>query len=305
MTPLVLCSHIDLPRRQSSYGAVAPKAPISPPGARGRASPVLPRWFSAVLFPVQAGELLGLERADEIGILGREFDSMLEKLARSRATVVKTARRAGMSEIATGILHNVGNVLNSVNVSASMVSDRVKNSKITKLERLSTMVEKHGDALGELITNNPKGKHVGPYITEVTNLMRVEQETVLQELGELEKGIEHIRQLVNSQQDYAGQNDLRELADLAEQFEQALTLSERASPDGVRVEVEREFDELPRVAVDRHKLAEVLVNLITNARQALERGRVATPRLNVSRALEESEPRCLPFESRSPNPESA
>jgi sensor domain CHASE-containing protein/anti-sigma regulatory factor (Ser/Thr protein kinase) len=224
---------------------------------------------------------LDLRREDEIGILGREFDSMLEKLAQSRAAVVKTARKAGMSEIATGILHNVGNVLNSVNVSATMVTDRVKNSKITKLERLSQMVEKQGDQLGDFITNNPKGKHVGPYIAEVTGLMKGEQENVLDELGELEKGIEHIRQLVNSQQSYAGQNELRELTDLVDGFEQAIRLSEQASPDGGKIAIVREFEDLPRVAVDQHKLTEILVNLMTNARQAMESARVRAPRLTL------------------------
>jgi hypothetical protein len=37
-------------------------------------------------------------------------------------------RRAGMAEVATGVLHNVGNVLNSVNVSAMLIVDRLSKS---------------------------------------------------------------------------------------------------------------------------------------------------------------------------------
>jgi sensor domain CHASE-containing protein len=233
-----------------------------------------------------SGVRLELEREDEIGILAREFDSMLEKLTLSRAAVVKAARSAGMSEIATGILHNVGNVLNSVNVSATMVSDRVRNSKIAKLTRLSEMVEQQGERLGDFILNNPKGRHVGPYLSEVSRLMTVEREAVLDELSNLNRGIEHIRQLVNSQQDFAGQNELREPTDVAALLDHALVLAEQASPEGGTIAVVREYEHLPRVRVDRHKLTEILVNLMTNARQARERARVSTPTLRVSLASE-------------------
>ena len=222
-----------------------------------------------------------MDRADEIGILGREFDSMLEKLERSRAEVVQTARTAGMSAIATGILHNVGNVLNSVNLSATLVGDRMRNSKLGKLKKLAALVEGQGDALGDFITNDPKGAHFGPYVGEVARLMEVEQTEITEELGELEQGIEHIRQLVHSQQSFAGRNELRERTDLAAQLDHALTLGDQANPDGGRIEVVRELDPLPRVACDRHKLTEILVNLISNARQAMERARVPDPTLTL------------------------
>ena len=228
---------------------------------------------------------LDLHREDEIGILAREFDSMLGKLLHSRAAVVKAARSAGMSEIATGILHNVGNVLNSVNVSATMVSDRVRNSKLTKLTRISDMVEKQGDALGDFITNNPKGKHVGPYITEVAKLMSVEQDAVLEELTNLNRGIEHIRQLVNSQQSFAGSNDLRELTHVSNLMEQAIELAEQATPEGGKITVVREYEELERIPLDRHKLTEILVNLMTNARQSMEEARIPDPTLTVGARL--------------------
>lgn len=227
-----------------------------------------------------------LEREDEVGVLANEFNRMMEKLAASRAAVVKTARSAGMSEIATGILHNVGNVLNSVNVSATLVSDRFKTSKLSKLQRLSSMVEEHGDQLGEFISNHPKGKHVGPYLTEVTHLMEVEQESIIEELGVLNAGIEHIRSLVSSQQEYAGHNELRESVDLAEQVLLALELANQAQDEGPRLQIEQEFDELPRVLADRHKLTEILVNLITNARQATEAGATTAPRVFLRTRLD-------------------
>jgi len=213
---------------------------------------------------------LDVGRRDEIGILAREFDSMLQKLAASRAAVVETARRSGMSEIANGILHNVGNVLNSVNVSAGLVAERVRASKQPRLQRLADLVDEHADRLGEFITQDPRGRSVAPYLSELSRLMASEHEQVAREVSHLTEGIEHIRQLVSSHQAYAGRSGLREPVDLRRELEQALSITAQASADAGEIEVEWQLEPLPTVRLDRHRLLEVLVNLVKNAREALD-----------------------------------
>src|SRR5439155_15985241 len=56
-----------------------------------------------------------------------------EALRLSQQKLLETSRLAGMAEVATGVLHNVGNVLNSVNVSAGLVVERLRRSKAPKL----------------------------------------------------------------------------------------------------------------------------------------------------------------------------
>jgi sensor domain CHASE-containing protein len=220
-----------------------------------------------------------MERGDEIGVLSREFDAMLAKLQRSHQALVSTARAAGMSEIATGVLHNVGNVLNSVNVSAGLVAERVRGSKLEKLQRLARMVEQHQDDLGAFLTQDPKGRHVAPYLSEVTRLMAVEHEGVAREVQALERGIEHIRALVASQQTYAGRSGLREPTALVQELESALSMSGQALLEHGELLVEREYEELPDVRLDRHKLMEILVNVLKNAREAMEESGASPRRL--------------------------
>jgi sensor domain CHASE-containing protein/nitrogen-specific signal transduction histidine kinase len=218
---------------------------------------------------------LRLDRNDEIGLLSREFDSMTEKLERSRAQVVEAARAAGMSEIATGILHNVGNVLNSVNVSANFVAQRVQGSRLSKLEKLTEMVEAQGDRLGKFILENPKGKHVAPFLGEVTRLMRGDHEAIAGEIKSLSEGIEHIRKLVDSQQALAGKSNLIEAVRLEDQIELALSIAARATSEHASIVVERAIACPERVLLDRHKLVQVLVNLLKNARESIDDARVA------------------------------
>ncbi|MFN0244288.1 MAG: CHASE4 domain-containing protein [Planctomycetota bacterium] len=223
---------------------------------------------------------LNLTRQDEIGVLSREFDSMTEKLAQSRAAVVNAARAAGMSEIATGVLHNVGNVLNSVNVSAALVAEKTKNSGISDLRlAMQTVRDSEGD-LAAFVNHDPRGKYLYPLLTSLTDQLTNDQDQITQEVRSLTDGIQHIRELIQAQQSYAGKSGLLEVLPVHEVIEKAIQMTAQADK-GVRdLEIVREFEELPPCAIDRHRLMEILVNVIQNARQALL-GSQNPPRLVV------------------------
>ena len=211
-----------------------------------------------------------LGRGDEVGTLASEFDSMMRKLAKSRQALVETAREAGMSEIATGILHNVGNVLNSVNVSATMLDKKARSLAVADLEALHGIIKEHADDLGRFVSEDPRGKHLEPFIGAITEQVRATQSGITTELGSLVKGIEHIRTLVASQQDYVRNEDVIEPVDLGAQLDRACEISSTAGGEGVApVEILREYADLPEARTARHKLLEILVNLIQNARQAM------------------------------------
>jgi signal transduction histidine kinase len=211
---------------------------------------------------------LELRRGDEIGVLAGEFNRMLEKLAQSRAQVVRAARAAGMSEIATGVLHNVGNVLNSVNVSASLLSEGVQRSGAADLKRVIQAVRSSTGDLAGFLARDPRGAHLDPLLEQLAEQLLREDSERARELGSLTRGIEHIKELIHAQQGIAGRAGVLEEVDLRELFDAALSLTAAAST-GSEPEIVREFQELAPCPVDRHRLTEVLVNLIQNARQAL------------------------------------
>ncbi len=210
-----------------------------------------------------------LDRADEIGVLSREFDAMLDKLADSRAQLVRTARSAGMSEIATGVLHNIGNVLNSVNVSVAMLGDKLAASRCSLLQRLSSVLEQHKGDMGRYVTEDPQGRALVPFVGTLSKQLAGENEALRGEVRSLAQGVDHIRSLVASQQAYAGKSGLREATRLAELIDAAVAMTAPTTPENAPLELVREYAELPAVSVDRHKLLEILVNLLQNARQAV------------------------------------
>jgi len=222
---------------------------------------------------------LELDRTDEFGILSREFDRMMEKLSQSRAAVVKTARAAGMSEIATAVLHNVGNVLNSVNVSATLVAQRASHTDAADLLQAMKAVEESAGDLATFIERDPRGKHLQPLLVTLAEQMAGDQAAIREEVKTLSKGIEHIQELVRSQQDFAGRSGVLEAVDLSQPIESAFTMSTRPAEGEFEIVIER--NDVPMCRIDRHKLTEILVNLYRNAREAMMEAATSKRRIVV------------------------
>jgi PAS domain S-box-containing protein len=220
-----------------------------------------------------------------IGIVGMNHDITIikeaeTKLRQAHKELLETSRQAGMAEIATNVLHNVGNVLNSVNVSASLVVDNVKKSKASSLAKVVTMFQEHEHDLGTFITSDAKGKQLPAYLAQLSEQLLADQMTTVNELALLLKNIEHIKEIVTMQQTYARVSGVKEVINLRELVEDSLRMNLGAL-DRHGVEVVREFEDVPLINIDKHKVLQVLVNLIRNAKHACQDSERADKRLTV------------------------
>jgi signal transduction histidine kinase len=184
------------------------------------------------------------------------------------------SRQAGMAEIATNVLHNVGNVLNSVNVSAILASDLAQKSKASSLSRVVALMREHLSDLGDFVQNDPRGQHLLPHLGHLSEHLQSEQAAIVQELGSLRTNIEHIKDIVAMQQSYAKVAGVREIIGVVDLIEDSLRMNVGAlSRHGVNLV--RQFDSEPLVNVDKHKVLQILVNLIRNAKYACEESTTA------------------------------
>jgi signal transduction histidine kinase len=188
-----------------------------------------------------------------------------EKLQRD---LLAASRQAGMAEIATGVLHNVGNVLNSVNVAASSVNDKLTRSKVSALGRAAAMIRDHRADLAGFLAADEKGKLLPDYLSQLADLMASEQREMQGELAQLVRSIDHIKQIIVAQQNFAKGAKLTETFELPEVLDDAVRMN-ALSLDRHGVDLIRRYHRCRPVTADRHKVLQVLVNMLSNAKRAV------------------------------------
>ena len=192
-----------------------------------------------------------------------------EELERVHKQLMSASRQAGMAEVATNVLHNVGNILNSVNISASLVIERVKQSKAPGVSKLAALLREKGAAVGEFIAQDERGKRIPEYLASLGEQLTNDQKMTLEELASLRDNMEHIKDTVAMQQSYAKLCGVTETVAVVDLVEDSLRLNAGAF---VRhgVTLHREFSEVPAITVDKHKVLQILVNLVRNAKYACD-----------------------------------
>ncbi len=234
---------------------------------------VIPREASPRTTLSSARRLLGPE-GQVLGAVAVIQDTTERKaremeLERVHKELVTASREAGMAEVATNVLHNVGNILNSVNISASLVAERLRQSKAAGVSRLAAMLVEQGDRAGAFITEDARGKRVPEYLAALGTQLLADQRAALEELALLRDNLEHIKDTVNMQQSYAKLCGVTETIEVAELVEDSLRLNAGAfARHGVALC--REFAEVPSIQVDKHKVLQILVNLVRNAKYACD-----------------------------------
>ena len=182
--------------------------------------------------------------------------------------LMQASRQAGMADVASSVLHNVGNVLNSINVSTDTLLKTLKKPMVGDVCRIASLFHEHQSNLQEFLTVDPKGKQIPSYLGLVAESLSGSHQTIQGELDSLVKKVDHIKQVIMSQQDIARAGNIREPASAEELFEQALMMA-IPEPEKYRIRVERDYGDVPTIMTDRHQVLQVLVNLITNAKNAM------------------------------------
>jgi PAS domain S-box-containing protein len=235
--------------------------------------------FEVNINPIQdeGGRVTGMT------VFSRDITSRKEsesRLGEMHRTLVDVSRLAGMAEIATGVLHNVGNTLNSLNVSTQLLDEQIRTSRITALAKVTGLLREHTHDLGTFLTTDPQGQKIPVYLLALTEHLLEERMALSKEVAAINQSVEHIDSIVTMQQKYARTIGALEELPVPQLIDEALRLH-AASFERLGITIERDYAQVPLIVVDRHKLLQILMNLLTNARHALVESGAQDKRLRI------------------------
>jgi PAS domain S-box-containing protein len=213
------------------------------------------------------------QHGEIIGTFGISRD--ITKLKEAEEAVEKThkqlllaSRQAGMAEVATSVLHNVGNVLNSINVATNTLATMVHRSRSSSLRKVADMISQHAAEPG-FLSQHDQGKLIPQYLLQLSTHLESEKQGIIKELESLLENVAHIKDVVLMQQTYARMAGVSERIRLSELVNDAVRLNTGALARH-DVQLVREFAADPDIVVERHKVLQILVNLIRNAKYACD-----------------------------------
>ncbi|MGV3532917.1 MAG: PAS domain-containing protein, partial [Chthoniobacteraceae bacterium] len=226
------------------------------------------RWVSDSL------ALLRDPSGKPVAVIGNVRDITEQKLAQAaleNATrqLVETSRLAGMAEVASNVLHNIGNVLNSMNVSVGWLRHTLLNQKSENLGRLSALLTEHAHDLPHFLAEHPQGRELPGYLLDLSQYLSSERIALLEDLVDLARNLEHIKGVIAMQQSHSRVGTIAESVLASEVLEDALRINSSALQRS-HVEIIREYQQVPLLNVEKHLLLQVLVNLVSNACSALD-----------------------------------
>ncbi len=249
---------------------------------------------------IASGDLdiqLDEKRTDELGRLAKSFSHMrssirnkinelenhkeqledivkdrTRKLKESQKEALDNAHKAGMADIATGTLHNVGNILNSVKTSAQIIAEVHESSAVRDFKKANSLLRENIDRIEEFILQNPKGIKLMQYYLKLEDEFSAGKIQIMEHVDRLTNKVNAIEEVIAAQQSYAGISALTEESDLSDIVEDALAMqSEPTKRDNIKVA--KDFSNVPTVTIQRTKLVHVLINLIKNARESIVEAR--------------------------------
>jgi two-component system, sensor histidine kinase ChiS len=226
--------------------------------------------------PFDAGELLARVRSQlKLRRLNQALDQRhaelevtIEELQTTQARMLELAHRAGMTEIATGVIHNVGNVLNSINISATTLGGQLQSLRLAGLAKAAELLDRHAGDLHAFLTADQRGRRLPEYLAKLAETLKDDQQRMIKELDFLTDKLRDIRTIISAQQNYARKVPFRESVTLSSLIVDVLAMHSHAI-NKHQIAVVRDLEDLPEMHLEKLKLVQVLDNLVKNAVESM------------------------------------
>ncbi len=216
----------------------------------------------------------------------REFNAELEARVLSRTRQLETAHesmllsahKAGNAEVAISVLHNVGNILNSVVVSSEAIKNSLRETRLPKLDKANASFK---EKIDELAADKDKLSKYQQYYSEIAKILNREREALVQNIERITEKVDSIKEVIMAQQSYASGFSVTEKLKLPNIVEDAISIQSSSIANN-NILLKKDFQEgLPAIYLQKSHVIQILINLFKNSTEALMKNREDDRRIGI------------------------
>ena len=194
----------------------------------------------------------------------KEHDKSQLRELQLQKQLATAARQIGMMEMATSVLHNVGNILTTVNISVGLLREAARDTELHSLPKIAKLIEEQKNHLGTYLEKDPRGKCLPDLLIALAAYWEQENQKNLSELELLEKHVQHIKNIITVQQSVGIVLGMKEIVSINALLDELIAMHAKEF-EKYHIKIFREYTQIPEISVDRGRLLQILVNLIRNA----------------------------------------
>jgi signal transduction histidine kinase len=220
-----------------------------------------------------------LKRADEIGVLARQFDTTFEQLAEVRQRLLDQSYYSGMAEMSAGILHNVRNAMSPATVSLGQLIEKADDAVSPQLGRAIAELQDSAvpdDRRQKLLMF---AKLSVQQLSDDKRRLSADLRNVMQQLMQIE-------QILNSQASEDRRNRYLDRIEMDEVLADVRRFVGARKSATMSVSIDPSVGDAPAIVADRVILTQVISNILLNAIEAIEAAGVDSGRIEIKATQE-------------------
>jgi len=189
------------------------------------------------------------------------------ELKDTQEQLLESARAAGVAEVAINVLHNIGNVLNSVNVINQTNYEIIKKSKTNALHKTTELLTENTDHIADYLSSDPRGKKIPELFVKLAIALKEENSSLEENSYRMLNSISMMTNIISTQQEYAKTDLLQEKIQLSSILDEAISIQANLIKTH-HVQLIRHYQKVPDICAEKAKVYQILNNLLVNAIQA-------------------------------------